>query len=232
MWFDLHCIMLSFLIRVLFVMIMNPDRADSRFAPSQSETALLCNGVSHWLSASLESALPWYILRIDQVVPFLVCSIRTFDKMGNFTVKWLCENIVYIQCLKTLCPAFKTWWLIYSKQSRARRLFFPELGSRTTIKQYGLVRNLNLLGHNDNDIFFGICNGKNNKLVRTLIICMFTFYYTIAVFEARFHIINHLCSCLEVVLFIPVNFWCHGEQDYISMYDKCMEITRQIWGIW
>ena len=33
------------------------NRADSRFAPSQWETALLCNNVSHWLGASLESAL-------------------------------------------------------------------------------------------------------------------------------------------------------------------------------
>ena len=32
-------------------------RADSRFAPSQWETALLCNDVSYWLGASLESAL-------------------------------------------------------------------------------------------------------------------------------------------------------------------------------
>ena len=32
-------------------------RADSRFASSQWETPLLCNGVSHWLSASLESGL-------------------------------------------------------------------------------------------------------------------------------------------------------------------------------
>ena len=32
-------------------------RADYRFAPSQWETALLCNDVSHWLGASLESAL-------------------------------------------------------------------------------------------------------------------------------------------------------------------------------
>ena len=32
-------------------------RADSRFAPSQWETALLCNDVSHWLGARLESAL-------------------------------------------------------------------------------------------------------------------------------------------------------------------------------
>ena len=36
-----------------------PDncRDDSRFAPSQWETALLCNDVSLWLGASLESAL-------------------------------------------------------------------------------------------------------------------------------------------------------------------------------
>ena len=33
-------------------------RADSRFAPSQWETVLLCNDIgSHWLGASLESAL-------------------------------------------------------------------------------------------------------------------------------------------------------------------------------
>ena len=30
-------------------------RADSRFAPSQWETPLLCNDVSHWLGANLES---------------------------------------------------------------------------------------------------------------------------------------------------------------------------------
>ena len=32
-------------------------RAKSTFAPSQWETALLCNDVSHWLSTNLESAL-------------------------------------------------------------------------------------------------------------------------------------------------------------------------------
>ena len=31
-------------------------RADSRFAPRQWETALLCNDVSHWLGANLKSA--------------------------------------------------------------------------------------------------------------------------------------------------------------------------------
>ena len=39
-------------------------RAYSRFAPSQWETALLCNDVSHWLGASLESVccpVPWVV---------------------------------------------------------------------------------------------------------------------------------------------------------------------------
>ena len=39
-------------------------RADSRFAPSQWKTALLCNDVSHWLGAHLESAL-WYMTLIS-----------------------------------------------------------------------------------------------------------------------------------------------------------------------
>ena len=39
-------------------------RADSRFAPSQWETALLYNDVSHWLDANLESALAIYGTRL------------------------------------------------------------------------------------------------------------------------------------------------------------------------
>ena len=35
--------------------------ADSRFAPSHWETSLLCNDVSHWPGASLESALTEYV---------------------------------------------------------------------------------------------------------------------------------------------------------------------------
>ena len=38
-------------------LLTNLSRAYSRFAPSQWETVLLCNDVSHWLGATLESAL-------------------------------------------------------------------------------------------------------------------------------------------------------------------------------
>ena len=37
----------------------NNSTADSRFAPSQCETSLQSNGVSHWLGANLESVLYW-----------------------------------------------------------------------------------------------------------------------------------------------------------------------------
>ena len=43
----------------------NIIRSDSRLAPSQWEMVLLCNDVSHWLGANLESAL--IMLRKQQV---------------------------------------------------------------------------------------------------------------------------------------------------------------------
>ena len=44
-------------IGVMFPTTVYSDGSDSRLVPSQWETALLCNDVSHWLGASLESAL-------------------------------------------------------------------------------------------------------------------------------------------------------------------------------
>ena len=41
----------------LYRCVTDSKQADSRFASSQWETALLCDDVSHWLGASLESAL-------------------------------------------------------------------------------------------------------------------------------------------------------------------------------
>ena len=77
-----------------------PDsvRADSRFVPSQWETALLCNDASHWLGASLESALSdmikqqnqWWFSRNDSIsyevlrfgiVPWGVFSMNMFSCM-------------------------------------------------------------------------------------------------------------------------------------------------------
>ena len=48
---------LSRVVRAVSWWRSNWNRADSRFAPSQWETVLLCNDVSHWLGANLESPL-------------------------------------------------------------------------------------------------------------------------------------------------------------------------------
>ena len=47
-------------------------RADSRFVPSQWETALLCNGVSHWRGANLESALLSQNQNFWLDIPFII----------------------------------------------------------------------------------------------------------------------------------------------------------------
>ena len=48
--------------------------ADSRFVPSQWETALLCNDVSHWLGVSLESA-PIYMHIKQSRLSICVCPL-------------------------------------------------------------------------------------------------------------------------------------------------------------
>ena len=91
-------------------------RADSRFAPSQWETALLCNDVSHWLGVSLESVLYWqglvtlviigrtddlnlpnatyYVQIFHGVLPFPVDVILTFSD-GTLT-NWSTIILVYV----------------------------------------------------------------------------------------------------------------------------------------
>ena len=70
-------------------------RAVSSFAPSQWETALLCNDVSHWLGASLESALitMYYCLQTELFWKkncFLFCII---PDIGMVWVGWnSCTN--------------------------------------------------------------------------------------------------------------------------------------------
>ena len=62
------------------------SRAHSRFAPSQWETALLCNDVSHWLGASLESALskPHPILTVSFYKEMMNPTFRFYKSVENF----------------------------------------------------------------------------------------------------------------------------------------------------
>ena len=57
-------------------------RADSRFKPSQWETVLLCNNVSYWLGASLESPLIWWGVWCD-------IEMALFISLDN---DWSCQK--------------------------------------------------------------------------------------------------------------------------------------------
>ena len=77
-------------------------RADSVFTPSQWEMALLCNDVSYWMGANLESALQPKILGVYHLIMVyqihwqcalpvsgnLMCSVRRFIK----TCRCYCMN--------------------------------------------------------------------------------------------------------------------------------------------
>ena len=83
--------------------------ADSRFVPSQWATALLCNNVSHWLGAYLESALRF---RNTQVQCWYKAS---FEVLGIPIIKirqsWDC--LIFIMGIPlppfTIMGAFPYW---------------------------------------------------------------------------------------------------------------------------
>ena len=63
------------------------SRADFKFAPSQWETALLCNDVSHWLGASLTSA-PNYHRRMEVNPGIYTCQITLYMCRSSFDFQW------------------------------------------------------------------------------------------------------------------------------------------------
>ena len=71
-------------------------RADSRFVPSQWETALFCYDVSHWLVANLESAL--YVSHLDMSRPYLVLCVKFVEWYINADGIVLNVNIVISSC--------------------------------------------------------------------------------------------------------------------------------------
>ena len=82
-------------------------RADSRFAPRQCETALLCNDVPHWLGASLESTLFYsiYILilrcteyKSDMVLTNLCFCINVSQYISRVVQQRIDEDIMQFCC--------------------------------------------------------------------------------------------------------------------------------------
>ena len=90
------------------------NRADSRFVPSRWETGLLCNDISHWLGASLESTLlealdrRWWFLWSHQIkAKQIVCIF-----WGGFFlfVLFLYIALIFIWVRSRRCGCLVTWF--------------------------------------------------------------------------------------------------------------------------
>ena len=95
-------------------------RADSRIMPNQWETALLCNDVSHWLGANLESApvfpcyniiiylehhirwKPYYGLMWSPFIPFLIIP-SAYTMRANKALSYEPGGLIYYAISKHTC---------------------------------------------------------------------------------------------------------------------------------
>ena len=91
-------------------------RADSRLAPSQWETSLQSNAVSHWLCAHLESALSiqapqGFHWALDLIEIQLVCHSMTYERRIH---GWLVDSLhkgPVMQKLYEFCDVIiYSWW--------------------------------------------------------------------------------------------------------------------------
>ena len=84
--------------------LMTPTiRADSRCSPSQWETVLLCNQVSHWLGRSLESALHHALL-------VMCCSIVS-ENIFSLSIVLNIELKIRICVANMIVILYTlTWW--------------------------------------------------------------------------------------------------------------------------
>ena len=90
-------------------------RADSRLAPSQWETALFCNDVSHWLGANLESALCLFhildspVTGRGRVMTSYLAYSRSFTLEGWSFLSFLSSPLAAprLRCLRSILKC--TW---------------------------------------------------------------------------------------------------------------------------
>ena len=96
------------------MMVCNIDiryRADSSVAPSQWETTLLCNDVSHWLGATLESALRYINISDSRHVYSVECVSKIKSILFYANVRpWTC--IIDLLPLNHGTTKLIPWYLI------------------------------------------------------------------------------------------------------------------------
>ena len=123
-------------------------RTDSRFAPSQWGTALLCNDISHWLGTNLESA-PLSTGADCHCKPLVVIDIlssccpacRTTLIATRFWVVMICP---IIKCLTVLRVFFYFVWFVFIHHNFQ---FYFALCTYCNILDIYLSQNLNFVNY-------------------------------------------------------------------------------------
>ena len=118
--------------------------------------------------------------------------------------------------------------LIWTKGTGLDTNFFPNLVVGQPSNNINLSEIEIYLGMIIIILFFAM---KINKSGRILIICMFTPCHRITVSETRCHIINHWCSCLEVVFFLSI-LTPQEPGIHFKGYKKCMKIYNINSELW
>ena len=101
--------------------LLGTCKADSMFAPSQWETALLCNDVPHWLGASLESALYFVSVRTMHVYVIYLIKCQcvkhrvVFPRFSQHNVQLMSAP----ECV-AFVPARMYWFPIDTCHSKTR----------------------------------------------------------------------------------------------------------------
>ena len=131
------------------------SRADSRFVPSQWETSLQSNAVSHWPGANLESALELYIIlsiHLWTCIPGFcadcgnICTLQKLDRLCKKTYRLVSTYTIWSKCLNigksarrirqfapwvTRAPTLRIWCRILCKHFI---LFISSIGTNTWCK--------------------------------------------------------------------------------------------------
>ena len=107
-------------------------RANSRFAPSQWETALFCNDVSHWLGAKLESAL---IIDITRFLVFVFLNKLIID-----VVRLLVTS--YHFCIRRTGEHVPVHWQRWVNSTYGRIASCAGFVTNKTMLYKGLCKNL------------------------------------------------------------------------------------------
>ena len=101
----------------------NYDRTNSRFAPSQWETALLCNDVSRWLGSSPESAMygDCFLACVQAICNHAICETTNIMKkyvwatcmcgpaLWSFVSLATCNILYIIHIQRIFCEWLSQW---------------------------------------------------------------------------------------------------------------------------